>query len=353
MVEWLAGNRIRGTSAEKPVLGLQSPSVGGWVELARTTLGTAGDTIDVSSLPDKRYYMILTNIIGSGSTWCDSRLNGDTDSNYALRKSLNGATDTTSINYSWFLVPPNTFLTSYFMTTYISNLTNKEKLGIENCVDGSTAGAGYAPARYEGVSKWVNTTDSISSFSRQNDYTGDYSSGSEIVVLGWDPADTHTTNFWEELASVELGTTADELSSGTITAKKYLMVEYYVKKTGTANTRWRFNNDIGSNYAARQSGNGGADGSPLINQTSIYTHADTSGNAFGNIFIVNNSANEKLGIFHEVSGVNTSGASSAPARREVVAKWSNTSAQITEIDLINTDTGGFSAGTIMKVWGSD
>ena len=165
----------------------------------------------------------------------------------------------------------------------------------------------------------------------------------EHPVLG--EATASPRNGMELLASVELGAEADELSSGTITAKKYLMVEYYVKKTGTANTRWRFNNDIGSNYSARQSGNGASDGSPLINQTSIYTHADTSGNAFGNIFIVNSSANEKLGIFHEVSdNVN---------RREVVAKWSNTSSQITEIDLLNTDTGGFSAGTTLKVWGMD
>ena len=44
MVEWLAGNRIRGTSAEKPALALQSPSVGGWKELGRTTLGRKGDS---------------------------------------------------------------------------------------------------------------------------------------------------------------------------------------------------------------------------------------------------------------------------------------------------------------------
>jgi hypothetical protein len=32
-IEWLAGNRLRGTTAERPSASLQSPSVGGWVEI--------------------------------------------------------------------------------------------------------------------------------------------------------------------------------------------------------------------------------------------------------------------------------------------------------------------------------
>ena len=32
-----------------------------------------------------------------------------------------------------------------------------------------------------------------------NTNAGSFDSGNEVVVLGWDPADTHTDNFWEEL----------------------------------------------------------------------------------------------------------------------------------------------------------
>ena len=95
-IEWLAGNRLRGTTAERPNFGLQSPSVGGWVELARTTLGSNGQTINVSSIPDKRYYMILHNykLTGAGTGGSFRVGNGtiDSGSNYSRRKSQNGRT---------------------------------------------------------------------------------------------------------------------------------------------------------------------------------------------------------------------------------------------------------------------
>ena len=60
-IEWLAGNRLRGTTAERPALGLPSGSVGGWVELGRTTFGGGAKTYEVASLANKRYLMVLVN----------------------------------------------------------------------------------------------------------------------------------------------------------------------------------------------------------------------------------------------------------------------------------------------------
>jgi hypothetical protein len=71
MVEWLAGNRIRGTSTERTSTTGFNPVTavaGGWVELGRTTLGSAGDTNSVASLADKRYYMILM-ILATGANY--------------------------------------------------------------------------------------------------------------------------------------------------------------------------------------------------------------------------------------------------------------------------------------------
>jgi len=54
-------------------------AVGGWVELGRTTLGSAGDSIDVTSLDDKRYYWVLSDLQQvTGNIGAYLRNNGDT-----------------------------------------------------------------------------------------------------------------------------------------------------------------------------------------------------------------------------------------------------------------------------------
>ena len=155
---------------------------------------------------------------------------------------------------------------------------------------------------------------------------------------------------WGKLGSTTASGTTDEVSSGTITANKIINNIYHVIKSGTANTRFRFNNDTGSNYAGR-SHVLGTEGTQ-INQTSIFTHADTSGNALGVHYIVNISDEEKLMIKHEVSNT-SSGAGTAPGRHEGVAKWVNTSAQITEVDLLNTDSGDFLIDSNLSILGTD
>jgi hypothetical protein len=76
---------------------------------------------------------------------------------------------------------------------------------------------------------------------------------------------------------------------------------------------------------------------------------------FMNAFIINNSANEKLGIAH-INNLITAGAGTAPTRRETVGKWSNTSTQITKVGFKNraaTTGQNITAGSIIKVWGSN
>ena len=356
-ITYHAGRRLQATSTDFGTDGAGIAGVtGGWKELGRTTLGSAGDAIDVTSLADKRYLMYLYNGIQSGDVNAWTRLNSDTGANYALRYNSNGGGESVALNeangcalnYS----ASSSSGSQQFAVSYLSNLSNKEKLIMTwNCQQ-QTAGAGNAPNRRETVGKHVQTSNPISAVNLHNTGGGDWASGSEMVVLGWDDSDTHSTNFWEELASVELGVAGDTIDTGTFTAKKYLWVQIWEKSTGGATApNIRFNADSGNNYARRSSANGGSD-STTTSQTFIDLFAHTNRAAFSNHFIVNNSSNEKLLIGNELDQ-QSSGAGTAPTRYEIVGKWANTSSQITQIQVINNQSGDFAVGSIIKVWGSN
>jgi hypothetical protein len=287
-----------------------------------------------------------------GSTQQSLRFNGDTASNYGRRYSPDGGSDSANQANRISTGAATQANSLGFTVGYVANKSNKEKLAISHGVDTYGTTASNAPRRYEAVGKWANTSDAINSITIHNPTSGDFQSGSECVVLGWDDSDTHTTNFWEELASVDLsGGASTNLSSGTISAKKYLWVQFYGGFAGSANHIMTFNNDTASNYATRRSIDGAADGTFTSESEARVGSGSTTAN-FSNIFIINNSANEKMGIAHQVSQ-NTAGAANAPRRREDFFKWANTSAQITEIDLSSSTANTMNTHTTMKVWGSD
>jgi hypothetical protein len=151
------------------------------------------------------------------------------------------------------------------------------------------------------------------------------------------------------LASVEGDGTSTTISSGTITAKKYLWVQAFTNAS-SQNTGFQFNNDTADNYAIRRSTNGGSE----TPETSIgYIEGSDTSKAFTNMFIINNSASAKLTLGHSVHNP-TATAGTAPTRNEVVGKWANNSAQITEIDYMQQTTSvNFPSGSFIKVWGSN
>ncbi len=321
-----------------------SGAVGGWVELGRNT----GTTPSVTSLADKRYYMILSyGHPTAGSNNHGFRYNNDTAGNYAWRESTKGGADVTGGSSTYDLqYEDQATAIDFFGVSYLSNLSAKEKLRLGHIVGNDLAGAGTAPDRTESVGKWANTSSALNRIDALPT-GGTWGTGAEIVVLGWDPADTHTDNFWEELASVELGSSGN-LDSGTFTAKKYLWVQIFNKSVTTDPIVLTFNSDTGNNYARRFSNNGGADGTGASNPA-LYPYSTSDGTPkFMNMFIINNSANEKLVISNTIEQ-NTAGAGTAPARNEFAGKWANTSAQITKI----TNTGTLDVGSVIKVWGAN
>ena len=348
-VTYHSGERLQGTSTDFA----GTPAVqGGWKQVGKFTLGSSNDQIDVSSIPDKRYYMVLTHILDSGQEEVRYRLGSsgsiDTGSNYTFRRWGDGS-ESTSYSTSSLLMTTDQADDDKFHVAYISNLSGKEKLTQHFYAErGDAYGAGSTPRSGYGVGKWTGT-DPLDTLRVYGNQSGNYSSGSEVVVLGWDPDDTHTTNFWEQLASVEGDGTSTTISSGTITAKKYLWVQAFTNAS-SQNTGFQFNNDTSNNYAIRRSTNGGTE----TPETSIgYIEGSDTSKAFTNMFIINNSASAKLTLGHSVHNP-TAGAGTSPTRNEVVGKWANNSAQITEIDYMQQTTSvNFPVGSFIRVWGAD
>ena len=353
-IKYLSGKRLQGTAAERTALNISSPTQTSWKEIGRVTLSSNGHTISVTGLTAKDNIMFLSHQITTGSGRIDGHgtLNGDTGNNYAKRENDNGGSDNVAGSQATFSTGKgNGTAADNFVVGNILNVASQEKLIITHATGGCAAGAGNVPSRREAVNKWANTSDAVSSIQLISGYAGssDFAAGSELVVLGCDNDEADSgTNFWEELVYKDLD--SSNLSSGTFAAKKYLMVRLGVYTGGTTDHRLRFNSDGGSNYANRRTDDGGSD-STDSSQSSIPYDRSNKDN-ISTIFIVNKSDKEKFCISETVSE-GGSGAGTAPTRREQSFKWANTSAQITEINLIKNSGSNLASPSFIQVFGAD
>ena len=348
MVEYLSGNRIQGSSTK-----VTSPPQTSWKELGRTTLSSTSSDITVSSFTAKDNLMVL--IYAQDGSQMGYRVNSDTGNNYHIKRSMDGASDST-LQSTKAQVHAQGAKKEFNVSSWI-NIANQEKLFISNTVSQNTAGAGNAPSRNEIVGKWANTSDQITTFTLHNAGSTGFSSGSEVVVLGYDNDESDSgTNFWQELANVELSSAGDTLDTSTITAKKYLWIQAFIPEGAGHHGYIYFNGDDGgsnNNYARRGSINGGNDITTTDDDEINWSH-DTNTAKYLNMFVINKSDKEKLCIA-EYMDYNSAGAGNAPNRIEWVYKWANTSAQISSVKLYNQENSStdFPSGTLLKVWGFD
>lgn len=140
---------------------------------------------------------------------------------------------------------------------------------------------------------------------------------------------------WEVLAAVDLsGGAADEISSGTITARKILKVICYLQIASAVDVTIEFNDDSGATqYAYRRRNNDGAEVT-TANNAFINLIGTISAPAFFTLDITNIAALEKI-----VLG-NAGMSAAIPDTADGVGKWKNVADQITKIDIINTTAGG-------------
>lgn len=162
-----------------------------------------------------------------------------------------------------------------------------------------------------------------------------------------------TGEWWEEIGRAIATGSSDSISTGTIVAKKYLLILITGLPSGAITPWLRFNNDSANNYAMRYSAGFGT-GATLTSQSGVSLDPNSTGTVvLGRYETVNIASQEKVGIGLAVAR-GTAGAGNAPANLEVYGKWANTSDQITRVDLVNVaGAGDFAAGTELIVLGHD
>ena len=157
-----------------------------WGKAGSTTLSSAGDDLDITSMTASKFNQILGHHINSGSKAVNINFNGNSNSVYARRKSFNGGTDSTSTSQTTLNVNLNHSAPEFFIS-YVCDVTSEEKLMILFNTDTNTAGAGNAPTRQEYVAKFVPSPSArITRVDTNNDQSGSYDTDSNITALGSD-----------------------------------------------------------------------------------------------------------------------------------------------------------------------
>ena len=158
--------------------------------------------------------------------------------------------------------------------------------------------------------------------------------------------------WWQELGRTTLSVSGDTISVNPISAKLHLKIIVSCYATGgNMNVLLRFNNDSGNNYSLRRELDGAADAT-LTSNPEIQLQTSTSTiPQYSVVHVTNPATNEKPVIAQTIAY--STGASVAPSRGQIVGKWANTASQITRIDVINSSTGDFAAGSTVVVLGHD
>ena len=188
-----------------------------WERLGSTTLGSAGDQIDVT-IAARKYLIIKVHAEGDGAAKLRMRFNDDSGSNYSYRASPNGGSDGNSSSGGTEMDIDNVNLDDgeqAMNELYVINVADKEKICINNQINNGGVGAGNAPDRVEQTTKWVNTSAQIVKVSLINPMGGDYAVGSTVTVWGTDDQGT-TAKDKSTITNVPVGTRYEETDTRKI-----------------------------------------------------------------------------------------------------------------------------------------
>ena len=167
-----------------------------WIRLGFSTLGSAGDDLDITGMTASKSNTIIIHTLRTGTGTSHNKrwlttLDNNTNTDYSYRSSFNGGSDSTAavsqqnIDFDDRAEDES----EPFAVIYCSNVTGKEKLFImpQRCTAFLT-GANNQVYRVE-LSGKCDTTTNSGQFTRidvHNDHGGSYDTGSNLSVIGSD-----------------------------------------------------------------------------------------------------------------------------------------------------------------------
>jgi hypothetical protein len=153
-----------------------------WNKAGYTTLGTAGDNLDITSMASSQFKQFMVHKITSGNSKLWTTFNNSTGTKYAMRFDYNGtagtdySTDKIAIQYNQG--------SDDFVVMDWCFISGNEKIGVGNVADGATT-----IDRQIMFFKYIpsSLTDTITRIDINNgDGTGDFAVGSNVSALGSD-----------------------------------------------------------------------------------------------------------------------------------------------------------------------
>jgi len=169
------------------------------------TKSGAGTGLAITDLTASKLNQFLIHQLASTNVSPEYRLDSNSNTDYAWRKSGNGGTDVTTTSDNNAQIDSAGGNNDKFAVMFSCNIDSEEKLAISFLVDRNTAGAATAPNRTEGVSK-VDTTTNTGQYTSIDSETGGYSIGigSNISALASDLTPASATSI--ETGSIYIDT---------------------------------------------------------------------------------------------------------------------------------------------------
>ena len=163
-----------------------------WNKAGSTTLASAGDDMDITSMTASNFNQLLWHKISSGSCVGQMTFNNNSNSVYARRRSINGGGELTDASQA-FIKTDISDVDDSFIVWNVCSFSGNEKLIMSIQCNRGSAGAGNAPNRVELVGKFVPSPDAnITRIDINNPNGGSFDTNSNLSVLGSDGVESMT-----------------------------------------------------------------------------------------------------------------------------------------------------------------